>query len=114
MAALYGLNNPGPAPQSPIIGGVNVYEIYKGMLNKSFNNIKSKYEFIARYYVETITYTLKQYDNNKFGDDYYRALSWNGLKGTDVYNNLTDAEKNDIETKKAALLANRNKNNCDD
>lgn len=43
MAALYGLNNPGPAPQSPIIGGVNVYEIYKGMLNKSFNNIKSKY-----------------------------------------------------------------------
>jgi len=43
MAALFGLNNPGPAPQSPIIGGVNVYEIYKGMLTQSFNNIKTKY-----------------------------------------------------------------------
>jgi len=85
----------------------NLYTQYKA-------NATYSHEFIARYYVETITYTLKQYDNNKFGDDYYRALSWTGLKGTDVYNNLTDAEKNDIETKKAAILANRNKNNCDD
>ncbi|MEH3112987.1 hypothetical protein [Pedobacter terrae] len=43
MAALYGLNNAGPAPQSSIIGGVNIYEVYKGMLTKSFNNIKTKY-----------------------------------------------------------------------
>ncbi|TBO42636.1 hypothetical protein [Pedobacter kyonggii] len=43
MAALFGLNNPGPAPQSPIVNGVNVYEIYKGMLITSFNNIKTKY-----------------------------------------------------------------------
>jgi len=43
MAALYGLNNPGPPPESPVIGGINVYEIYKAILTKSFNNIKTKH-----------------------------------------------------------------------
>ncbi|RZK68290.1 MAG: hypothetical protein EOO95_00185 [Pedobacter sp.] len=46
MAALFGLNNPGPAPQSPIVNGVNVYEIYKGMLTTSFNKIKQNMELL--------------------------------------------------------------------
>jgi hypothetical protein len=85
----------------------NLYTQYKA-------NAAYDHEYIARFYVETIASTLKQYDNNKFGDDYYKALSWTGLKGTDAYNNLTDAEKYDIQTKTAAILANRNKSNCDD
>jgi len=43
MAALYGLDNPGDTPKNPLVNGVNLFDIYKGVLNKSYNNIKTKY-----------------------------------------------------------------------
>ncbi|WP_443939863.1 hypothetical protein [Pedobacter sp. MW01-1-1] len=43
MAAVYGLNNAGNLPANSIINGVNLYTIYKGMLEKSYNNLLAKF-----------------------------------------------------------------------
>ncbi|MCZ4245076.1 hypothetical protein [Pedobacter punctiformis] len=85
----------------------NLYTQYRA-------NAAYDHEYIARFYVETIASALKEYDNNKFGIDYYQALAWHGLKGTDAYQALTDIQKSEIETKKATLLSNRSKTNCND
>ncbi len=41
MAALFGLNNAGQPPSDPL--GITVYNIYKSKLDKSFNNLLTKY-----------------------------------------------------------------------
>ena len=43
MAAIYGLNNAGDAPINPLISGINTYNIYKGILDKSYNNLMAKF-----------------------------------------------------------------------
>lgn len=47
MAALFGLNNPGSTPPNSIFNGINLYNIYKGMLEKSYNNLMAKYGITA-------------------------------------------------------------------
>jgi len=42
MAAIYGLDNAGDPPINPL-NGVNIYNIYKGILDKSYNNLMAKY-----------------------------------------------------------------------
>lgn len=43
MAAIYGLNNAGEVPNNPIVNGVNIYNIYKNILDKSYNNLMTKF-----------------------------------------------------------------------
>jgi len=48
MAALYGLNNAGDAPSSPItLNGVNVYDLNKAILTITYNNLLTKYSITA-------------------------------------------------------------------
>jgi hypothetical protein len=44
MAALYGLNNAGSPPANSMINGINTYEICKGLINKSYNNLLAKFD----------------------------------------------------------------------
>ncbi len=85
----------------------NLYSQYK--LSEGFSH-----EFIANYYVDIMSAALRQYDNNHFGLDYYKALAWEGLDKTSVYIALDAATKNEIKAKTATVLANRSKNNCND
>ncbi|MGB4776450.1 MAG: hypothetical protein WBP45_14835 [Daejeonella sp.] len=82
----------------------NMYAQYKGY----------QHEFIANYYVDIMGNALKQYDNNKFDMDYYKALAWRGLEGTDVYINLNAATKAGIQSKMSTVLSNRSNTNCND
>ena len=43
MAAIYGLNNAGDPPPNSIFNGINLYNIYKGILEKSYANLLTKY-----------------------------------------------------------------------
>jgi len=86
----------------------NMYLQYN--LEKGFSH-----EFMANYYVNTIATALRQYDNNKFDIEYYKAYAWTGLKETNYYsNNLNSTFKTGIANKISVLLANRNKSNCND
>ncbi|MFM6954436.1 MAG: hypothetical protein ACKOWL_05570 [Sphingobacteriaceae bacterium] len=55
---------------------------------------------------------LKQYDGNRFSLDYYQALAWEGLHGTDVWKNKSAADTIAINSKVAQLLSGRSKTNC--
>jgi hypothetical protein len=82
----------------------NMFAQYKGY----------QHEFLANYYIDIMGAALKKYDSSQFTLDYYKALAWEGLEGTDVYINLNAATKADIQAKTAAVLANRSKTNCND
>lgn len=62
-----------------------------------------------------MTTALCGFDNNKFGIDYYKALAWGGLEGTNYYQNkLTSIQRLDINDKTIQVLANRSKEACYD
>ncbi len=82
----------------------NMYAQYKGY----------QHEFIANFYLDIMSRALQQFDNYKFSMEYYQALAWRGLEGTEVYNGLNAAKKEDIRLKRITLLANRNNSNCND
>lgn len=52
--------------------------------------------------------------NLNFNLDHYKAMAWQGLEGTDVYQNKSQAEKNAINAKKAQVLLGRNNTSCND
>ncbi len=85
----------------------NLYSQYK--LADGFSH-----EFIANYYIDIMGNALKQYDNNKFDIDYYKALAWRGLEGTDVYIGFDANKKADIQSKMGIILSNRSNSNCND
>ena len=39
---------------------------------------------------------MREFDNNKYGLDFYMDLAWEGLRSTAVWNNLSQSEKNRI------------------
>jgi hypothetical protein len=86
----------------------NMYQQYS--ISQGFSH-----EYMANYYVEIMANAIKEYDKSKFGIEYYKAIAWNGLKGTNYYEtSLTQADKTEIESKKNSLLANRSKQGCND
>lgn len=71
----------------------NLYQQYK--ISQGFSH-----EYMAKYYVDIMSSAMKQYDNNKFDADYYNALAWLGLEGTDYYqNNITPTKKQKLAIK---------------
>jgi hypothetical protein len=75
------------------------------------------HEFMANYYVNTMANAIKEYDNSKFGVEYYQALAWTGLKGTEYYNDVTKVsavKKNEIDSLSKIVLKGRSKQNCND
>ena len=85
----------------------NLYTEYK--LSQGFSH-----EFIALYYVDIMSNSLKQYDNNKFDIAYYKSVAWKGLEWTNEYNKLDQQKRTDISSKIEALLLNRSNQNCND
>lgn len=57
---------------------------------------------------------LEKYDNGKFSIDYYQALAWEGLHGTDVWESKLPADTIAINNKVEQLISGRNKANCND
>jgi len=55
-----------------------------------------QHQYMADKYRGVIKEALKQYDKNLHNEDYYDALSWNGLKNTAAWNKLSDTEKTKI------------------
>ena len=75
------------------------------------------HEFMANYYVNIMANAIKEYDNNKFGQDHYKALAWSGLKGTEYYNDSTKVsavKKKEIDSLTKIVLNGRSKQNCND
>jgi len=56
----------------------NMYQQYS--ISQGFSH-----EYMANYYVEIMANAIKEYDKSKFGIEYYKAIAWNGLKGTNYY-----------------------------
>ena len=55
-----------------------------------------QHQYMADRYRGVIKEALKQYDRNQHNEDYYNALSWNGLKNTAAWNKLSSTEKTKI------------------
>lgn len=85
----------------------NLYSQYK--LSEGFSH-----EFIANYYIEIMCKVLRKYDDDKFSVEYYQALAWEGLHGTDVWESKPPTDKISINNKVAQLLNGRSKTNCND
>ncbi|KLT64713.1 hypothetical protein [Pedobacter sp. BMA] len=105
---LLSINGPGNLNNQNFPSMFNLYQQYS--ISRGFSH-----EYMANYYVDIMANAIKEYDKSRFDIDYYKAIAWNGLKGTNYYEtSLTTQQKNEIETKKNSLLANRNKQACND
>lgn len=69
-----------------------------------------KYQMMAQHYRDIIKDTLKEYDNNNSSEDIYEALSWEGLRDTWAWNNLSSQQKNSINQTLVNFRANNS--NC--
>jgi hypothetical protein len=73
-----------------------------------------QHQFMANYYINIMSAALKQYDSSQYSLDYYQALAWEGLHGTDVWKNKSAADTVAINNKVIQLLSGRSKTNCND
>jgi hypothetical protein len=73
-----------------------------------------QHQFMANYYINIMSAALKQYDSSQYSLDYYQALAWEGLHGTDVWKNKSAADTIAINNKVVQLLSGRSKTNCND
>jgi hypothetical protein len=85
----------------------NMYAEYK-------NDGQYQHQFMANYYIDIMSTALKQYDGNRFSLDYYQALAWEGLHGTDIWKNKLPSDTVAINNKATQLLIGRSKTNCND
>ncbi|MFC3196941.1 hypothetical protein ACFOET_04870 [Parapedobacter deserti] len=69
---------------------------------------------MADHYIDVLGRAIWEYDGKRFSLDHYKAMAWQGLEGTDVYENKPQAEKDAIQAKKSAVLQGRNNTNCND
>jgi hypothetical protein len=85
----------------------NLYQQYT--IQQGFSH-----EYMANYYVNVMANALKQYDNNKFDLEYYKAYAWQGLDGTNDYDSKSSGEKAAIQVQISSLLSNRSTIGCND
>lgn len=73
-----------------------MFEYYSKYVLNTKTPTDFQHQYIADKYRSVIKEALKQYDGNKHNEDFYNALSWNGLKNTTAWNQLSDAERTNI------------------
>lgn len=61
---------------------------------------------MAQHYRNTIVGALKEFDNNQHTQAQYEAIAWLGLEGTVAWNNLTQAEKDNITQTRTNFINN--------
>ena len=73
-----------------------MFEYYSKYVLKTTKPSDFQHQYMADKYRGVIKDALKQYDGNQHNEDYYDALSWNGLKNTSAWNKLSSTEKTKI------------------
>ncbi|MBK9721919.1 MAG: hypothetical protein IPO78_09940 [Saprospiraceae bacterium] len=71
---------------------------YQSYLNKYKNDGDADHEYLAAHWLYKIVDGLKDIYGNAFTDDEYLAFAWQGLQNTDAWLNLTNTQKNQINT----------------
>ncbi|WP_336664658.1 hypothetical protein [Elizabethkingia meningoseptica] len=66
----------------------NLPGLLKAYKERNYNAAASEHEFIANYYIPKIVNALKAYDPKLGTDSEYEAIAWNGLQGTESFNNM--------------------------
>jgi hypothetical protein len=77
----------------------NFSRLYEYYVRYQLNTVAPtgfQHEYIAQKYRNVIKEALIQYDNNQHPEDFYNTLSWFGLKGTTAWNNLSQAQRDQI------------------
>jgi hypothetical protein len=74
----------------------SLYELYVKYQSKTNAPNPYQHQYMAQKYRNVIKEVLKQYDGNQHSEDFYDTISWFGLKGTTAWNNLSQAERDQI------------------
>lgn len=69
---------------------------------------------MASYYRSTIALGLKQYDNGKRSDQFYKDLAWEGLRYKEIptWKNLSKDEKDRVNNTISAYILNHKNQTC--
>ncbi|WP_026754199.1 hypothetical protein [Sediminibacter sp. Hel_I_10] len=85
----------------------DLYKYYKELLGGGdIDHIYMSYN-----YINPISEALREYDNNNYSIDYYKAFSWDGLRAWDQAAPLSDADDSLYESYRA--IVNQNTTVCD-
>jgi chromosomal replication initiation ATPase DnaA len=73
-----------------------MFEYYSKYVLKTATPDQFQHQYMADKYRGVIKEALKEYDGNQHSEDFYDALSWNGLKKTVSWNKLSEIERTKI------------------
>jgi|GEM_PF-2687302 len=76
----------------------SLYNYYVKYQAKVSTPTPYQHEYMAQIYRNAIKEALKQYDGNQHSEDFYETISWFGLRGTTAWNNLSQLERDNINT----------------
>ncbi|MGK4567912.1 hypothetical protein [Flavobacterium sp. 3HN19-14] len=79
-------------------GLYDYYMRYKWNIPVGQTPSSAQHQMMAQSYRDLVKQVLRDYDNNAHSEAFYDALSWEGLKNTVAWNNLTLSEKSNINT----------------
>ncbi|MDT0641589.1 hypothetical protein RM553_01975 [Zunongwangia sp. F363] len=78
-------------------GLVDYYTRWKNNVPQGMDATSAQHQAMAQHYRNVIINSLKEFDDS-YSDDVYEALSWVGLKNSIAWNNLSQAQKNSINS----------------
>lgn len=86
-----------------------LFDAYVDYKNGDIPEDQIQHQLMANKYLDIISAGLHEFDtrNNNNPEiiiDHYKALAWEGLRGTKAWNNLSDSAKSKIISDKAEIL----------